>query len=124
MQDTSFRHLCLKLIELGSEEHKILTFLHRNKEEAILHCVMPVLDFLDIGSYCFAIMPRYASLAFRHPSLISSCRWGNDPAFPWFLTVREAGRFIQNILKVYYLFFYDDVRFTISDRRILTSIRI
>lgn len=30
----------------------------------MLNCVMPVLDFLDIGDYSFAIMPRYTNPLF------------------------------------------------------------
>ncbi|KAF4610649.1 hypothetical protein D9613_007165 [Agrocybe pediades] len=70
-QDDQNRHVAIKLVRLGSDEHRILQFLRDQPLDTLKeNCVLPVLDILPIDGFCFVVMPRclsqLAGLAFLH----------------------------------------------------------
>lgn len=58
-QDTQRRHVAIKLTRIGSEEYRIMRFLHeQNLEDMQRHCILPILELLHCHDACFAVMPR------------------------------------------------------------------
>ncbi|KAG5638250.1 hypothetical protein H0H81_001019 [Sphagnurus paluster] len=60
-QDAQGRHVAIKATKKGSEEHRILQYLHaQGVPESIENFshLIPVLELLQYGDYCFAVMPR------------------------------------------------------------------
>ncbi|TFK32866.1 hypothetical protein BDQ12DRAFT_616268, partial [Crucibulum laeve] len=68
-QDKQTRHIAIKLVKGGSEEHKILQIIHDDKrllEKENFCGVIPVLDMLEFDGHWFAVMPRNANTLVNH----------------------------------------------------------
>ncbi|KAH7887245.1 hypothetical protein F5I97DRAFT_1828376 [Phlebopus sp. FC_14] len=83
------RHVALKMTKHGSAEYETYRRLSQEKslytsDPAEFGCVMPPLDFIDLGcGWWFVVMPRWGRTVFR----------------PWFGSIREVLHFMQSCLK-------------------------
>ncbi|KAH7890135.1 hypothetical protein F5I97DRAFT_1850396 [Phlebopus sp. FC_14] len=88
-QDSQRRHVAFKLTKESSVEYE--AYRRLSKEECLygpdpaeFGCVMPPLDFIDLGEgWWFVVMPR----------------WGDRVFFPWFNSIREVLDFMRCCLK-------------------------
>ncbi|KAF8072163.1 kinase-like domain-containing protein [Lyophyllum atratum] len=85
-QDSQRRHVAIKVVAAGSEEHKIFQFLHElgspvSHED--FNRVIPVLELLPFGEFWFAVMPR----------------WGDNWAQPIPSSMSEVLEIIRCLLK-------------------------
>jgi hypothetical protein len=61
-QDSHGRHVAIKLVKDGSQEHRIYQFLHQDLIHDSLDNftgILPPLDFFPLGNHWFIVMPRY-----------------------------------------------------------------
>ncbi|PPR07282.1 LOW QUALITY PROTEIN: hypothetical protein CVT26_012442 [Gymnopilus dilepis] len=72
-QDSSNRHVVIKVVPDGPEEYRILHFLHKQPLEVLeKNCIMPVLDLLPTTGYWFLCQGK------DHPLTLQLKRWGID----------------------------------------------
>jgi hypothetical protein len=67
-QDSQCRHVAIKLVKNGSQEHKIYQFLDQDLSRESFDSfkgILPPIDFLPLGDHLFVVLPRY----FIQPSL-------------------------------------------------------
>ncbi|KAF8869760.1 kinase-like domain-containing protein [Gymnopilus junonius] len=83
-QDSTGRHVAIKLVRDGTDEYRILRFLSQQSLESLKeNCIIPVLDFLPIDGFWFVVMPR----------------WGTGIHLPWINNARHVLDIIHSMLK-------------------------
>ena len=65
-EDSQKHQVAIKMMKIDSPEYRILKTLC---QENMLYspnnfaCIMPPLDFLELGEHCFVVMPRFVGFA-------------------------------------------------------------
>lgn len=58
-QDSLGQHVAIKLVRDGTDEYRILRFLHEQPLAVLQeNSVIPILELLPIEGFWFAVMPR------------------------------------------------------------------
>ncbi|RXW13379.1 hypothetical protein EST38_g12476 [Candolleomyces aberdarensis] len=66
-QDAQGRHVAIKLVAEGSDEHRINEMVRQQPMELVKeNGIVPVLEILHTKGYCFVVMPRWGP-AITHP---------------------------------------------------------
>jgi len=103
-QDSQSRHVGIKLVKSGSNEHNILRFIYEHGEEAAENCILPVIEIIEDEDNVFVVSPRYVrNWIWSDLTLMNRLRWGSvvtRPIESAFTGMKDLLDFIHSILKV------------------------